>query len=94
MLSDKYLDEVPAGSRAGKIGTSLSRNSRKMLTEKNISNIRNLHKIAKGRGQSLAQMAIAWNLRHPQVTSVLVGASDIHQIEQNIEALDNLYFFS
>ena len=37
-------------------------------------------------------MAIAWNLRHPQVTSVLVGASDIHQIEQNIEALDNLYF--
>ena len=91
MLSDKYIDEVPAGSRAGKSGTALSR---KLLTEKNLSNIRNLNKIAQSRGQSLAQMAIAWNLRHLRVTSVLVGTSSIHQIEQNVEALKNLDFSS
>lgn len=91
MLSDRYIDEVPADSRAGKGGTALSR---KLLTEKNLSNIRNLNKIAQSRGQSLAQMALAWNLRHPQVTSVLVGTSSIHQIEQNVEALKNLDFSS
>ena len=89
MLSDRYIDEFPADSRAGKSGTALSR---RLLTEKNLSNIRNLNKIAKNRGQSLAQMALAWNLRHPQVTSVLVGTSSIHQIEQNVEALKNLDF--
>jgi L-glyceraldehyde 3-phosphate reductase len=91
MLSDRYIDEVPADSRAGKSGTAFSR---KLLTEKNLSNIRNLNKIAQSRGQSLAQMALAWNLRHPQVTSVLVGTSSIHQIEQNVEALKNLDFSS
>ena len=91
MLSDRYIDEVPADSRAGKSGTALSR---KLLTEKNLSNIRNLNKIAQSRGQSLAQMALAWNFRHPQVTSVLVGTSSIHQIEQNVEALKNLHFSS
>ena len=91
MLSDKYIDDVPADSRAGKIGTALSR---KLLTEKNLSNIGNLNKIAQIRGQSLAQMALAWNLKHPQVTSVLVGTSNIHQIEENVEALKNLDFSS
>jgi L-glyceraldehyde 3-phosphate reductase len=91
MLSDKYIDAVPADSRAGKSGTALSR---KLLTEKNLYNIRSLNKIAQSRGQSLAQMAIAWNLRHPRVTSVLVGTSSIHQIEQNVEALKNLDFSS
>ena len=91
MLSDRYIDEVPADSRAGKSGTALSR---KLLTEKNLSNIRNLNKIAQSRGQSLAQMALAWNLKHPQVTSVLVGTSNIHQIEENVEALKNLDFSS
>ncbi|MGI9568338.1 MAG: aldo/keto reductase, partial [Desulfobulbia bacterium] len=91
MLSDKYIDEIPADSRAGKSGTALSK---KLLTEKNLSNIKNLNIIAQSRGQSLAQMAIAWNLRHPRVTSVLVGTSSIHQIEQNVEALKNLNFSS
>ena len=91
MLSDKYIDDVPADSRAGKSGTALSR---KLLTEKNLSNIRKLNKIAQSRGQSLVQMALSWNLKHPQVTSVLVGTSSIYQIEQNVEALKNLNFSS
>ncbi len=89
MLSDRYLNEVPADSRAGKSGTALSK---KLLTEKNISNIKSLNKIAKGRGQTLAQMALAWNLNKPQVTSVLIGASSVNQIEQNVDALKNLNF--
>jgi len=91
MLSDRYLDEVPADSRAGKSGTALSK---KLLTETNLSNIRSLNKIAGDRGQSLAQMALAWNLHHPQVTSVLIGASSVHQIEENVSALKNLDFSS
>ncbi len=91
MLSDKYLNEIPLDSRAGKSGTALDS---KLITDKNLSNIRNLHKIAQNRGQSLAQMAIAWSLRHPQVTSVLVGTSSIRQIEENVEALRNLDFSS
>ena len=91
MLSDKYLNEIPLDSRAGKSGTALDR---KLITDKNLSNIRKLHKIAQNRGQSLAQMAIAWSLRHPQVTSVLVGTSSIRQIEENVEALKNLDFSS
>ena len=89
MLSDKYLKEVPADSRAGKSGTALSR---KLLTEKNISNIKSLNNIAQDRGQSLAQMALAWNLNKPQVTSVLIGSSSVKQIEQNVDALKNLDF--
>ncbi|MBT8375060.1 MAG: L-glyceraldehyde 3-phosphate reductase [Deltaproteobacteria bacterium] len=89
MLSDKYLDKIPVDSRAGRNGTALSK---KLLTEKNLANIRSLDKMAQIRGQSLAQMAISWSLRHPQVTSVLVGTSSIHQIEENVEALKNLDF--
>ncbi len=89
MLSDRYLNEIPADSRAGKEGTALSKN---LLSEKNISNIKNLNNIAKKRGQTLAQMALAWNLNKPQVTSVLIGASSVEQIEQNVGALKNLNF--
>ncbi len=89
LLTDKYLDAVPEDSRLVKPDTPLSKS---MLTEQNLSNIRSLNEIAKERGQSLAQMAIAWNLRHPQVTSVLVGASSVKQIEQNVAALENADF--
>lgn len=89
MLSDRYLNEVPADSRAGKRGTALSK---KLLTETNLLNIRKLNGIAGRRGQSLAQMALAWNLNKPQVTSVLIGASSVQQIEENVDALKNLDF--
>ncbi|MFO7730342.1 MAG: L-glyceraldehyde 3-phosphate reductase [Spirochaetia bacterium] len=89
MLSNKYLDGVPEDSRAGKSGTALSKD---LLTDKNLEHIRKLNEIAAARGQSLAQMALAWNLHHPQVTSVLVGASSVKQIEQNVAALDKLDF--
>ncbi len=90
MLSDRYLKEVPSDSRAGKNGTALSR---KLLTEKNLSNIQSLNKIAQVRGQSLAQMALAWNLHKSQVTSVLIGSSSVQQIEENVGALKNLNFY-
>ena len=89
MLSDRYLKEVPADSRAGKSGTALSK---KLLTEQNFSNIKIINKIAERRGQSLAQMALAWNLNKTQVTSVLIGASSIGQIEDNVGSLKNLSF--
>ena len=89
MLSDRYLDEIPSDSRAGKKGTALGKN---LLTEKNLSNIRSLNKIAKKRGQSLAQMALAWNLKSSQVTSVLIGASSVQQIKQNVDSLKTLDF--
>ena len=89
MLSNKYLNGVPEDSRAGKSGTALSKD---LLTEKNLEHIKKLNEIASERGQSLAQMALAWNLHHPQVTSVLVGASSVRQIEQNVAALDKLDF--
>ncbi len=89
MLSNKYLNGVPENSRAGKSGTALSKD---LLTDKNLEHIRKLNEIATARGQSLAQMALAWNLHHPQVTSVLVGASSVSQIEQNVTALDKLDF--
>jgi L-glyceraldehyde 3-phosphate reductase len=89
MLSDKYLDSIPDGSRAARTGTALGKN---LLTERNLANIRALNQIAKARGQSLAQMALAWNLRKPQVTSVLIGASSVAQIEENVAALRQLPF--
>jgi L-glyceraldehyde 3-phosphate reductase len=89
MLSDKYLGKIPEGSRAAKSGTALSE---ELLTAENLENIRSLNKIAQGRGQSLAQMALVWNLNHPQTTSVLIGASSVQQIEENVAALNNLSF--
>jgi len=88
MLTDKYLDGIPSGSRMAE-GSSLSKD---LLTEQNLKHVRALNEIARGRGQSLAQMALAWLTRDERVTSVLVGASSVSQLEQNIAALDNLEF--
>jgi L-glyceraldehyde 3-phosphate reductase len=88
MLTDKYLDGVPSDSRAAR-GGSLSS---EMLTSESLDHIRALNDIASARGQALAQMAIAWVLRDPRVTSALIGASSIAQLEQNVAALDNLEF--
>ncbi|MFS2295355.1 MAG: L-glyceraldehyde 3-phosphate reductase [Actinomadura sp.] len=84
MLTDKYLGGVPEGSRASK-GTSFSAN---LLTEENVERIRSLNEIARGRGQSLAQLALAWALRDGRVTSALIGASSVAQLEENLAALD------
>jgi L-glyceraldehyde 3-phosphate reductase len=83
MLTDKYLDGIPAGSRASQ-GTSLDP---ALLDERNLSHIRALAAIASARGQSLAQMALLWTLRDPRVTSTLVGASSVRQLEDNVAAL-------
>jgi L-glyceraldehyde 3-phosphate reductase len=88
MLTDRYLDGIPAGSRASR-GTSLSPD---LLTEESLGHIRALNEIAKKRDQSLAQMAIAWVLRGERVTSALIGASSVEQLEANVAALDNLEF--
>jgi L-glyceraldehyde 3-phosphate reductase len=88
MLTGKYLDGVPEGSRASQ-GKSLST---ELLTDEALGHIRTLNDIATTRGQSLAQMALAWALRDPRVTTVLIGASGVAQLEQNVSALDNLAF--
>ncbi len=90
LLTDRYLNGVPEGSRASRSGSMRP----EMLTEATLAKIRALNEIAKRRGQTLAQMAIAWVLRDPVVTSALVGASSVEQLEQNIAALDNLEFSS
>ncbi|MGA8113903.1 MAG: L-glyceraldehyde 3-phosphate reductase [Actinocatenispora sp.] len=86
MLTAKYLDGVPAGSRASQ-GKSLSPD---LLTDESLARIRALNEIAGRRGQSLAQLALSWALRDPRVTSVLIGASSVSQLEDNVAALDNL----
>jgi len=88
LLTDRYLAGVPEGSRASRPGSL----SQKMLTEANLARIRALNEIAKRRGQSLAQMALAWTLRNPVVTSALVGASSVAQLEQNVASLNKLEF--
>jgi L-glyceraldehyde 3-phosphate reductase len=88
MLTDRYLDGIPEGSRASRPG-SLSPD---LLTEQALAKIRALNDIAARRGQTLAQLALAWTLRDPRVTSTLVGASSIAQLEANVGALDNLEF--
>jgi L-glyceraldehyde 3-phosphate reductase len=88
LLTDRYLKGVPEGSRASHPGSM----SQDMLTEANLAKIRALDQIAQRRGQSLAQMAIAWTLRDPVVTSALVGASSVAQLEQNVAALEKLDF--
>ena len=88
MLTDRYLDGIPADSRASRNG-SLSPD---MLTDQALEKIRALDALAKGRGQTLAQMALAWTLRDPRVTSTLVGASSVEQLEANVGALDRRDF--
>ena len=88
MLTDRYLDGIPEGSRASRPG-SLSPD---LLTEQALAKIRALNDIAARRGQTLAQLALAWTLRDPRVTSTLVGASSVAQLEANVGTLDNLEF--
>jgi L-glyceraldehyde 3-phosphate reductase len=89
MLTDKYLGGVPEGSRVGLQRPSFSP---ELLTKDALDKIRALNEIAKRRGQTLAQMALAWALRDPRVTSALVGASSVEQLEDNVAALDRLEF--
>ncbi|MBI4900998.1 MAG: aldo/keto reductase, partial [Actinobacteria bacterium] len=88
MLTDKYLGGIPEGSRAAQ-GKSLSPD---LLTEENIAHIAALNDIAAGRGQTLAQLAIAWVLRRDTVTSALIGASSVRQLEDSVAAVKNIAF--
>ena len=88
MLTDRYLGGIPEGSRASRPG-SLSRD---LLTDESLAKIRALNEIAQARGQTLAQMALAWTLRDPRMTSALVGVSSVEQLEANLGALDRLDF--
>ena len=88
MLTDRYLQGIPEGSRAS-LHTSLSED---MLSEENLSHVRALAEIAGARGQKLSQMALAWALRDPRVTSVVIGASSVAQLDENLGALNNLQF--
>lgn len=88
MLTSKYLDGIPERSRAarnGSLGTEL-------ITEENLEKVRGLNEIARERGQTLAQLALAWALRDERVTSTLIGASSVTQLEDNVAALDGLSF--
>src|ERR671919_167784 len=88
MLTDKYLGGIPEGSRASR-PWSLSQD---FISEEAMEKIRALNEIAAGRGQTLAQMALAWVLRDARVTSALIGASSVEQLEDNVAALENLSF--
>jgi L-glyceraldehyde 3-phosphate reductase len=88
LLTDKYLAGVPSGSRASRPGTL----SAEMLGEDTLAKVRALNGIATRRGQTLAQMALAWTRRDPRVTSTLIGASSVPQLEQNVAALRNRDF--
>ncbi len=88
LLTDKYLAGVPDGSRATREGSFRS----DMLNDANLAKVRALNEIAGRRGQSLAQLAIAWALRDPRVTSTVVGASSVAQLEDTLQALSNLQF--
>jgi L-glyceraldehyde 3-phosphate reductase len=88
LLTNRYLDGIPEGSRAA-AGKSLAQ---EFLNEANLAHIRALNEIARERGQSLAQMAIAWVLRDPRITSALIGASSVAQLEDSLGALERLDF--
>lgn len=90
LLTDKYLDGIPADARVNRPGGDSF--GRDMLSRENLDRVRALNEIARGRGQSLAQMAYAWVLRDPRVTSTLVGASSVAQLRENVGALANLAF--
>jgi L-glyceraldehyde 3-phosphate reductase len=88
LLTDKYLEGIPPGSRASR-GVYFSP---ELITDQALAKVRALNEVAARRGQSLAQMAVAWVLRDPRVTSALVGASSVAQLEANVAALDRLDF--
>jgi L-glyceraldehyde 3-phosphate reductase len=89
LLTDRYLHGIPADSRAGRPEGYLKP---EQVDAKRVAQARALQEIARERGQSLAQMSIAWVLRHPAMTSALIGASRVEQLEQNVAALNNLKF--
>src|SRR5579862_5038843 len=88
LLSDRYLSGVPADARAAKGGSF----SKELIKPQTVERIRALNQIAKKRGQSLAQMAIAWVLRDPRVTSALIGARTVEQLDNSLDAVKNLAF--
>jgi L-glyceraldehyde 3-phosphate reductase len=88
MLTDKYLDGIPEGSRASRNESFAS----DLLTEETLAKLRGLDEIAGRRGQSLAQLALAWTLRDPRVTSALIGASSVEQLEANVASIRNRSF--
>jgi L-glyceraldehyde 3-phosphate reductase len=86
MLTDKYLNGIPADSRAAQNGSF----SPDLLNDEALERLRGLNEIAQQRGQSLAQLALAWTLRDPRVTSALIGASSVAQLEANVGSLERL----
>ena len=88
LLTNKYLDGIPEGSRVAKDSSF----SRDLLTDDVLARVRALHEIAGRRGQTLAQMAIAWVLRDPRVTSALIGARSVRQLDDSLDAVANLGF--
>ena len=88
LLTGKYLDGIPEGSRMSRSGTL----SKSQLTDAVVERLRGLNEIALNRGQSLAQMALAWALRDPRVTSLVIGASSVAQLESNIQMVENMDF--
>jgi L-glyceraldehyde 3-phosphate reductase len=89
MLTDKYLRGIPGNSRAAKPGATLKLTD---ITEERLQQIKSLNEIGKQRKQSLAQMAIAWLMKDKRITSVLIGASSVTQLDNNIESLNNIHF--
>ncbi|HVI80804.1 MAG TPA: L-glyceraldehyde 3-phosphate reductase [Candidatus Acidoferrum sp.] len=89
LLTDRYLKGIPADSRAAKPDTFLKKND---VSESAVAKVRSLSEVARARGQSVAQLALAWVLRDTRMTSALIGASRVEQIEQNVAALVNLNF--
>jgi L-glyceraldehyde 3-phosphate reductase len=88
MLTDRYLDGIPEGSRASRRATL----SPDLITDETMAKIRALNELAAGRGQTLAQMALAWALRDPRMTATVLGASGVEQLEANVGALEKLDF--
>ncbi len=89
MLTDRYLKGIPNDSRAGKTGTFLQK---ERITDTYLNTARKLNSIALNRGQTLAQMALAWVLRHPAATSALIGTSTVQQVEDCVATIDKLDF--
>lgn len=92
LLTGKYLNGIPEGSRMQREGNKARGLTQKMLTEANLSSLRLLNEMAHARGQTMAQMALSWLLKDARVTSVLIGASRPEQLEENVQALENLRF--
>ncbi|MEC5010209.1 L-glyceraldehyde 3-phosphate reductase [Escherichia coli] len=92
LLTGKYLNGIPQDSRMYREGNKVRGLTPKMLTETNLNSLRLLNEMAQQRGQSMAQMALSWLLKDERVTSVLIGASRAEQLEENVQALNNLTF--